>query len=61
MYDIFDLLAPRVYVVSEKRYEELQAKRREEERETLVARKDRLLKEVEKIDKTLDELESLVT
>ena len=57
MYDLFDLFAPRVYVVSEKQYEKVLAERRTKERELLIARKEELLERVAKLDERIKELE----
>lgn len=56
MIDLFDLVSPRVYVVSEKHYDEILKKRRDEERERLEARKRYHLELVEKLDKELENL-----
>ena len=55
MYDLFDLFGPRVYVVSEKHYEEALKKRKDAEREALKERRERLLERVAEIDKQLEE------
>jgi hypothetical protein len=56
MIDLFDLVSPRVYVVSEKHYDEILKKRRDEEHERLEARKRYHLELVEKLDKELESL-----
>lgn len=56
MLDLFDLVAPRVYVVSEKRYEEMLDRRRKEQRTGLEARKESYLKAIAKIDEELEAL-----
>lgn len=57
MYDLFDLFAPRVYVVSEKQYEKVLSERRTKERELLITRKEELLERVAKLDERIKELE----
>ena len=57
MFDLFDLVSPRVYVVSEKHYDELLEKRREEERERLEARKEHHLARIKELDEQLKRLE----
>ena len=56
MYDLFDLFGPRVYVVSEKHYEEALKKRKEAERKDLEERRERLLARVAEIDEALEKL-----
>ena len=57
MLDLFDLVSPRVYVVSEKRYEEMLEKRRAAERERLESRKEYYLARVKEIEEDLKKLE----
>lgn len=57
MFDLYDLLAPRVYVVSEKRYEELLDKRRKARAEELKTEKERLEARIAKIEEELTSLE----
>jgi hypothetical protein len=57
MLDLFDLVSPRVYVVSEKHYDELLEKRREEERERLEKRKEHHLARIKELDEQLKRLE----
>lgn len=55
MLDLLDLVSPRVYVVSEKHYEEILDKRRKAERERLEARRDYHKEALAKIEKELSE------
>ena len=56
MLDLFDLVSPRVYVVSEKRYEEMLEKRRAEERERLEARKEYHANRIKELEEELEKL-----
>jgi hypothetical protein len=56
MLDLFDLVSPRVYVVSEKYYEEMLEKRRTAERERLEARKEYYLGRVKEVEEDLKKL-----
>lgn len=56
MFDLYDLLAPRVYVVSEKRYEEILDKRRKARAEELKTEKERLEARIAKIEEELTSL-----
>ncbi|MGA0824665.1 MAG: hypothetical protein ACO3PJ_03840 [Burkholderiaceae bacterium] len=56
MLDLFDLVSPRVYVVSEKHYEEMLEKRRTAERERLEARKEYYLDRVKEVEEDLKKL-----
>lgn len=56
MLDLFDLVSPRVYVVSEKRYEEMLEKRREEERQRLEARRQYHLDRAKELEEQLKDL-----
>lgn len=53
MFDLCDLLAPRVYVVSEKQYDEMLDKRRQRRREALEARRKVYEDYIAEIDKEL--------
>lgn len=57
MYDLLDLFAPRVYVVSEKHYEKVLADNRKKERESLILRRDELLERVARLDEAIKDLE----
>lgn len=56
MFDLFDLVSPRVYVVSEKRYEEMLEKRRAEERERLETRRQYHLDRAKELEGQLKDL-----
>ena len=56
MYDLFDLFAPRVYVVSEKHYEEALKARQDEERRILEARVERLRASLAEAEEELKKL-----
>ena len=57
MYDLLDFFTPRVYVLSEKHYEEHMKKRRKAEKDALIARRERLAESLAEIDKELKGLE----
>ena len=56
MFDLYDLLAPRVYVVSEERYEEMLDERRKAREQDLRAQRERLEARIAKIDEELSSL-----
>lgn len=56
MFDLYDLLAPRVYVVSEKRYEEALKAKKEEERRVLEGRVERLRASLAEAEEALKSL-----
>jgi len=56
MFDLFDLVSPRVYVVSEKHYEEMLEKRREEERERLETRRQYHLDRAKELEEQLKDI-----
>jgi len=56
MFDLFDLVSPRVYVVSEKRYEEMLEKCRAEERERLETRRQYHLDRAKELEDQLKDL-----
>lgn len=56
MFDLYDLLSPRVYVVSEKQYDEILDKKRKRHREALEARRKVYEGYIADIDKELKEL-----
>lgn len=56
MFDLYDLLSPRVYVVSEKQYDEMLDKKRQRRREALEARRKVYEGYIADIDKELKEL-----
>jgi len=56
MFDLYDLLQPRVYVVSEKQYDEMLDKKRQRRREALEARRKVYEGYIADIDKELGEL-----
>lgn len=56
MFDLYDLFAPRVYVVSEKQYDEMLDKKRQHRREALEARRKVYEGYIAEIDKELGEL-----
>lgn len=58
MFDLYDFLTPRVYVVSEKHYENILNQKRQKEVESLKEQKDRLKLRLEAIDKELVALEA---
>ena len=57
MYDLFDLFAPRVYVVSEKHYEEALKAKKDSRRKALEADREMLLKRVTEVEEELRGLE----
>jgi len=56
MFDLYDLLQPRVYVVSEKQYDEMLDKKRQRRREALEDRRKVYEGYIAEIDKELNEL-----
>jgi PHD/YefM family antitoxin component YafN of YafNO toxin-antitoxin module len=56
MFDLFDLASPRVYVVSEKRYEEMLTEKRQRERQRLEQRRDAYLELVAKLEQEIKAL-----
>lgn len=56
MFDLYDLFAPRVYVVSEKQYDEMLDKKRQHRCEALEARRKVYEGYIAEIDKELGEL-----
>jgi hypothetical protein len=56
MFDLYDLLQPRVYVVSEKQYDEMLDKKRQRRREVLEDRRKVYEGCIAEINKELNEL-----
>lgn len=56
MFDLYDLFAPRVYVVSEKQYDEILDKKKQHRREVLETRRKSYEDCIAEIDKELEEL-----
>lgn len=56
MFDLYDLFQPRVYVISEKQYDEMLDKKRQRRREALEDRRKVYEAYIAEINKELNEL-----
>lgn len=57
MFDLYDLLGPRIYVVSDEQYNKFLQQKREAKLESLKREKERLEARLKKLDEEITQLE----